>query len=80
MRIGGFDENNYLEQDGFTPNPRFWNTTLLGQLIPYKPQAYASVQNGQLTGLQPGTNPELSRFTPRTLSIPRMDQAINRSV
>ena len=31
MRIGGFDENNYLEQDGFTPNPRFWNTTLLGQ-------------------------------------------------
>ncbi|HEU4824011.1 MAG TPA: STT3 domain-containing protein, partial [Nitrososphaeraceae archaeon] len=37
MRIGGFDERNYLEQDGVTPTPRFWNSTLLGKLIPFTP-------------------------------------------
>jgi dolichyl-diphosphooligosaccharide---protein glycosyltransferase len=59
MRIGGFNERNYLEQDGVTPTPRFWNTTLLGQLIPFSPIAYASFQNGMLTNFQrdyaPGT-------------------------
>jgi dolichyl-diphosphooligosaccharide---protein glycosyltransferase len=59
MRIGGFDERNYLEQDGVTPTPRFWNATLLGKLIPFTPVAYASFQNGMLTNIQqdyaPGT-------------------------
>jgi Uncharacterized membrane protein, required for N-linked glycosylation len=40
IRIGGFDENKYLEQDGFTPTPFFWNSTLLGQLIPFTPVSY----------------------------------------
>ena len=71
MRIGGFDENNYLEQDGFTPNPRFWNTTLLGQLIPYKPQAYASVQNGQLTGLQPEYKPGTIALYTKDIKYPQ---------
>jgi dolichyl-diphosphooligosaccharide--protein glycosyltransferase len=57
MRIGGFDENNYLQSDGFTATPRFWNSTLLGQLIPFKPQAYASFQGGQLSNLQPDYRP-----------------------
>ncbi len=57
MRIGGFDENNYLQQDGFTPTDRFWSSTLLGQLIPFKPQAYASFQGGQLSNLQPNYSP-----------------------
>ncbi len=57
MRIGGFDETNYLEVDGFTAKPNFWNSTLLGQLIPYNPQAYASFQGGQLTNLQPDYRP-----------------------
>jgi dolichyl-diphosphooligosaccharide---protein glycosyltransferase len=47
MRIGGFDETKYLEQDGLTPTPSFWNTTLLGQLIPFKVVAYASRGNIQ---------------------------------
>jgi dolichyl-diphosphooligosaccharide--protein glycosyltransferase len=71
MRIGGFDENNYLEQDGFTPNPRFWNTTLVGQLIPYKPQAYASVQNGQLTGLQPEYKPGTIALYTKDIKYPQ---------
>jgi len=47
MRIGGFDESRYLEQDGLTPTPSFWNTTLLGGLIPFKVDAYASRANIQ---------------------------------
>jgi dolichyl-diphosphooligosaccharide--protein glycosyltransferase len=57
MRIGGFDETNYLQADGFTATPRLWNTTLLGQIIPFTPQAYASFQGGQLTNLQPDYKP-----------------------
>jgi dolichyl-diphosphooligosaccharide--protein glycosyltransferase len=53
IRIGGFDENRYLEQDGFTPTPFFWNSTLLGQLIPFTPVSY--ILNGAPSGeYQPG--------------------------
>lgn len=53
IRIGGFDENTYLEQDGFTPKPLFWNRTLLGQLIPFTPVSY--ILNGAPTGqYEPG--------------------------
>ena len=34
---------DYLEEDGFTPTPKFWNDTLLGKMIPFTPQAYASI-------------------------------------
>jgi dolichyl-diphosphooligosaccharide---protein glycosyltransferase len=53
IRIGGFDENRYLEQDGFTPTPFFWNSTLLGQLIPFTPISY--ILNGAPSAeYQPG--------------------------
>jgi dolichyl-diphosphooligosaccharide--protein glycosyltransferase len=53
IRIGGFDENRYLEQDGFTPTPFFWNNTLLGQLIPFTPVSY--ILNGAPSAeYQPG--------------------------
>jgi dolichyl-diphosphooligosaccharide---protein glycosyltransferase len=42
IRIGGFDERNYIEQDGFTPTPQFWNNTLIGNLFPFQPLYYAS--------------------------------------
>lgn len=45
MRIGEFNESDYLEKDGATPKQRFWNTTLLGQLIPFTVDAYASKTN-----------------------------------
>ena len=41
MRIGGFDEANYVEEDGFTPKPQFWNNTLIGKLFPFEPLNYA---------------------------------------
>jgi len=55
MRIGGFDTTDYLQMDGFTATPRFWDTTLLGQLIPFRPALYA--QGGQLSNLQPNYSP-----------------------
>ena len=57
IRIGGFEENRYLEQDGFTPTPFFWNKTLLGGLIPFSPQSYASFNKGVLTNLSPQYQP-----------------------
>lgn len=41
MRIGGFEEANYIEEDGFTPKPQFWNNTLIGKLFPLEPLYYA---------------------------------------
>jgi dolichyl-diphosphooligosaccharide---protein glycosyltransferase len=57
IRIGGFNELNYLEQDGFTPTSQFWNRTLLGHLIPFTPVSYASFQQGVLTNIQPQYQP-----------------------
>jgi dolichyl-diphosphooligosaccharide--protein glycosyltransferase len=57
IRIGGFDENKYLEPDGITPTPLFWNATFLGQLIPFAVQGYAS-----RTNIQP-------QYSPGTIAI-----------
>jgi dolichyl-diphosphooligosaccharide---protein glycosyltransferase len=53
MKIGGFKERDFVEDDGFTPNTNFWNNTLLGKLIPFTPISYASFGNGMLTNIQP---------------------------
>ena len=74
MRIGGFDENNYLEQDGFTPNPRFWNATLLGKLIPFTPEAYASFQGGSLTNIQPDYKPGTIGLYLKDIKYPQTEQ------
>jgi dolichyl-diphosphooligosaccharide--protein glycosyltransferase len=43
MRIAGVNEFQYLEDDGFTPTPLFWNSTLLGKMFPVEPAAYVSL-------------------------------------
>ena len=48
IRIGGFEENKFLERDKFTATPLLWNTSLLGKLIPLSPEGYAIFKNGQL--------------------------------
>jgi dolichyl-diphosphooligosaccharide--protein glycosyltransferase len=45
MRIGGIDEHQFIEQDGFTPTPAFWNNTLLGKLLPFEPLSYVSINS-----------------------------------
>jgi dolichyl-diphosphooligosaccharide--protein glycosyltransferase len=52
MRIGGFDERQYIERDGFTPTPEFWNNTLLGKLFPFEPLYYASFGPQGLTNVR----------------------------
>ena len=74
IRIGGFNEMDYLEQDGFTPTPMFWNNTLLGKLIPYSPQAYASIQGGQLAGIQPVYQPGTIALYTQDLKFPLSEQ------
>jgi len=75
IRIGGFNEMDYLEQDGFTPTPMFWNSTLLGKLIPYSPQAYASIQGGQLAGIQPVYQPGTIALYTQDLKFPLSEEA-----
>jgi dolichyl-diphosphooligosaccharide---protein glycosyltransferase len=74
IRIGGFNEMDYLEQDGFTPTPRFWNDTLLAKLIPFEPQAYASIQGGQLAGIQPAYQPGTIALYTQNLKYPLSEQ------
>jgi dolichyl-diphosphooligosaccharide--protein glycosyltransferase len=74
IRIGGFNEMDYLEEDGFTPTPKFWNNTLLGKLIPYSPQAYASIQGGQLAGIQPVYQPGTIALYTQDLKFPLSEQ------
>ena len=42
LRIGGFKVNDYLEDDEYTPKPKFWNSTLIGNLLPFTLQGYTS--------------------------------------
>ncbi|MFQ5940123.1 MAG: peptidylprolyl isomerase [Nitrososphaerales archaeon] len=54
MRIAGVNEFEYLEDDGFTPTPLFWNNTLLGKMFPLLPIAYARLdEGGRFADLQP---------------------------
>jgi dolichyl-diphosphooligosaccharide--protein glycosyltransferase len=40
MRIAGYDETRYIESDGFSAKSTFWQSTLLGKLMPYEPLNY----------------------------------------
>lgn len=75
MRIGGFDERNYLEQDGVTPTPRFWNATLLGELIPFTPVTYASFQDGMLTNIQEDYSPGTLGLYAKEIKFPANETA-----
>jgi dolichyl-diphosphooligosaccharide---protein glycosyltransferase len=46
-KIGGFDDQKYVPEDRYTPV--FWNSTLIGKLIPFNSEGYALFRNGQPT-------------------------------
>jgi dolichyl-diphosphooligosaccharide--protein glycosyltransferase len=53
MRIAGVDEFKFIEEDGFTPTPFFWNSTLLGNMFPVQPAAYVRLdEEGRPADLQ----------------------------
>ena len=35
IRIGGFEDAEFLEPDGFSPNDNFWENSFLGRLMPF---------------------------------------------
>ena len=61
MRIAGVDENEYIEEDGFTPAPRFW-FTLLGRTFPVVPAGFATINENGTFDIQP-------QFTPGSIAI-----------
>ncbi|MCX8191382.1 MAG: hypothetical protein N3F06_01070 [Nitrososphaerales archaeon] len=40
IRIGGLNITQYLYEDEFTPKPYFWESTLMGKLLPFTPITY----------------------------------------
>ena len=55
MRIAGLPVSKYLEVDGFSGTPEFWNNTLLGKMTPFSLLAYVNLQsNQQSQTYQPG--------------------------
>lgn len=45
MRIGGFDERQFLHSDGMSGTDKFWNETLLGKMFPYSILGYVNPNN-----------------------------------
>ena len=35
IRIGGFEDGQFMEPDGFSPNDNFWENSFLGRLMPF---------------------------------------------
>src|ERR671922_478407 len=71
MRIGGFDEKRYVESDGFTPTPEFWNSTLLGKLFPFEPLYYAQFgPEGTPTRVEPKWEPGLVGLYAQNVKYP----------
>ncbi len=44
MRIAGLPLSKYLEADGFSGTPEFWENSLLGQMTPFSLLAYVNLQ------------------------------------
>lgn len=49
MRIGGFNINDFMYEDEFTPRPSFWDNSLLGKMMPFKLNNYIDA-DGRLVG------------------------------
>lgn len=71
MRIGGFDETQYIERDGFTPTPEFWNNTLLGKLFPFQPLYYANFGPQGPTNIQERWSPGLVGLYAQNIKYPQ---------
>ncbi len=71
MRIGGFDETQFIESDGVTPTPAFWNSTLLGKLFPFDPSSYVSFgQDGSIQNIQPKWQQGLTALYTKHIKYP----------
>ncbi|MFM8659577.1 MAG: peptidylprolyl isomerase, partial [Candidatus Nitrosotenuis sp.] len=58
MRIGGFDAQKFLYDDGMSSTPEFWDNTLLGRMIPFTEYGYVDLAS------QRQADAYVSGFTP----------------
>ena len=52
IRIGGMEDQQFMEADGFTPNDNMWTNSLLGKLMPFVTNVQVD-QEGQVIENQP---------------------------
>ena len=52
IRIGGMEDQQFMEADGFTPNDNLWTNSLLGKLMPFVTNVQVD-QEGQVIENQP---------------------------
>ncbi|HVX02633.1 MAG TPA: peptidylprolyl isomerase, partial [Nitrososphaera sp.] len=70
IKIAGYDSSKYLEGDGFTPKPAFWQNTLLGKLIPFEPAFFAPLTSTGLGKPQQTYSPGTVEFYTKDVKYP----------
>jgi dolichyl-diphosphooligosaccharide--protein glycosyltransferase len=70
MRIAGYDEFRYIENDGFTPKEAFWDNTFLGRLIPFEGLNYVQISGGALTRNEAAYERGLMRLYSQNVKYP----------
>jgi len=72
MRIAGSNVNDYLEDDGFTPTPLFWSSTLLGKMFPVSPAAFVKLdEEGRFADMQPEYQSGYASLYTETIKYPK---------
>ena len=61
VQIAGFTPENFLNIDGKTPTPNFYQNTLLGQLTPFSPVVYYEPNTGENSDYYKNGFVEISR-------------------
>ena len=57
IRIGGFNESEYVESNGDTPKQKYWDS-LLGNMMPFQPIGFFNPSSGTLSpAYQPNAIP-----------------------
>jgi dolichyl-diphosphooligosaccharide--protein glycosyltransferase len=67
IRIGGFNEKDYLESNGDTPKQKFWDS-LLGHMMPFKTIGFFNPNSGTLT---PAYQPNAIPFYVKDIKYPK---------
>jgi dolichyl-diphosphooligosaccharide--protein glycosyltransferase len=67
IRIGGFNEKDYLESNGETPKQKYWDS-LLGHMMPFKSIGYFNPTNGIVS---PAYQPNSIPFYVKDIKYPK---------
>ena len=72
-RLASFDESKYLEDDGFTPKPIFWNGTLVGKLLPFILKGYTLSEDEQLPIANVTNDNIFHKYKPEAVALYSID-------